>query len=234
MSSPAPRYDIPTDEYQQERHVFQMCTWINDTLAKMEKTEGFDTIYFERKGTNVKKFLEEAMPIACLGLHLFKPAHDVHIQCLAGNQPYDGTLKVTGFSQLSIKVEVTTTETEISNLRRQSMSRNGYSWAAGPIEKEGRDIKSEPRMVNITKQEERWLDLAFERVLAKLKKNAYGSDTAILVNMDLWRPLSLESRAKLIRRTWLHLLEQEAEIYGVYYCYARKFIIDGVRRDDSP
>lgn len=39
---------IPTDEYEQRRHVFDMCRWINQTLIKMESESDFDRSYFER------------------------------------------------------------------------------------------------------------------------------------------------------------------------------------------
>src|SRR5689334_17112549 len=99
--------NIPTDEYEQRRHVFDMCRWINQTLTNMESESDFDRLYFERKGLNVKKFIEEAIPIACLGLHFYRPPDDVHVKCLAGNQPFDAELEVSGFRSMRIKVEAT-------------------------------------------------------------------------------------------------------------------------------
>lgn len=229
MSNMRRKFDIETPDYEQERHVFDMCLWINEKLVQMEQQEGFATIYLERKGENIKKLIEEAMPTACLGLYFFRPADNVYIQCLAGNQPFDAKLRVTGFHRFEIKVEVTTLETEDSVLRRQSLSRTGFTWRAGPIKRQGHDIVSEPGWENIVEREEAWVDLAFHRALEKLKYNQYGRDTAILVNLDTHRPLALESRADLIRRTFLHIQEEKPEIYGVFYCYAGEFVVDGVR-----
>ena len=60
MSKEDPRFDIETGEYEQERHVFDMWRWINDKLARMEEVDDFDTIYFERKGANVKKLIDRS------------------------------------------------------------------------------------------------------------------------------------------------------------------------------
>jgi hypothetical protein len=232
MNTTSSKFDIETPEYQQERHVFDMCRWINEKLAQMEKEDNFDTIYFERKGTNVKKLIEEAIPIACLGLYFFRPADDVYLQCFVGNQPFDATLKVVGFHNMNIKVEVTTIETEDSTLRRQSLSRNGFTYSSGPIKREGRDIVSGPEMVDISEQEDQWVDLIFDRALRKLGMG-YGPEVAVLVYVDTPRPVSLEARAELIHRTNWHLLQKQTNIYGVYYCYAAEFVVDGIRQADA-
>jgi hypothetical protein len=223
-------FGIPTTEYEQERHVFEMCRWINEKLSEMEKEQSFDTIYFERKGTNVKKFIEEAMPVAGLALYLYRPPDDVVIQCLAGNQPFDARLSVKPFRNFSMKVEVTTVETQDSVMRRQALSRHGFTYGTGPIQRLGRSIVSKPMLVDVENQEQEWIDLAFSRVLAKLKNRHYGRDTALVVSLDTWRPMSLESRANLAHRTWLHIIQEDPDIQGVYFFHAREFIVDGITK----
>ncbi len=61
--------NIPINEYEQKRHIFELCNWINEKLAEMETISDFNIIYFERNGENVKKLIEEAMPLASLGLY---------------------------------------------------------------------------------------------------------------------------------------------------------------------
>lgn len=235
MSAGASGFGIETKEFEQERDVFDMCRWINEKLADMEKQPDFDTLYFERKGTNVKKFIEEAIPIAALGLYLYRPADNVTINCLAGNQGYDATLRVHGFHNFNIRVEVTTTETDDSVMRRQSLSWHGFTFSSGPIKrekgktKEDRKIAQEPEMAEYFEEEEQWNDRAFQALLSKLQYDAYGPETAILVRLDTHRSVSLDSRADLIRKTENHLLQATARVYGVYYFYARDFIIDGIR-----
>ncbi|HEX8599742.1 MAG TPA: hypothetical protein VF952_14670 [Chloroflexia bacterium] len=232
MGNQEPRFDIETLEYEQARHVFDMCRWINEKLAEMEKEDGFTTIYFERKGKNVKKFLEEAYPVAALGLHFFRPADDVFVQCLTGNPSYDAILTVKGFHNFSIKVEVTTTETDDSTKRRQSVSRHGFRWSSGPIWRVGREILSEPEMVDVDAEAEQLVNLAYSRALDKLKKGTYGSDTAILVYIDTHRTLDFYFRKELIEKTEDHIREQQPEIYGIYYCHGTEFLVDGVARHD--
>lgn len=222
--------NIPTEEYQERRNVFDLCRWINQTLAEMEKESDFDRSYFERKGTNVKKLIEEAVPIACLGLYFYRPPDDVYLKCFAGNEPFDAELEVTGSRSICIKVEVTTIETDDSALRRQSLSRRGFAYSFGPIRKEGDSIVSRPEMVDLAIQYEQWVDLAFQRYLMKAEN--YDKNTAILVHLDTsWR-LPIESRGRLLRKTQNHFSEKHPNIYGVYYCYNYDYVVDGIRARD--
>jgi hypothetical protein len=231
---PAPPFIIDTAEYEQERHVFDMCRWINTTLSAMKQLPDPDPVYFERKGRNVKSFLEEALPVAALGLYFYRPGDDVYLRCLTGNQHYDALLTVQGVHNFTIKVEVTTIETEDSMLRRQAMARNGFRFAYGPIERKGRDIVSKAGWVKVTEHRAKTVELAFKRVLDKLEKS-YDADTALLVYLDTGRSLPMSSRADLIDKTrQLFLSEVRPDIYGVYYCDAREFLVDGLRPNDVP
>ncbi len=220
--------NIPTIEYEQKRHVFELCKWINEKLAEMDTFPDFDTIYFERKGENVKKLIEEAMPLACLGLYFFRPADDVYLKCLTGNQRYDAELSVTGWHKFEIKVEVTTIETDESTMRRQALSRHGIVSMTGSIKREGRKIISEPEMVDTHLENERWINSAFERFLKKIER-VYDKDTAILVSFGSFRHIPLSYRAELIERTEKYFLKENPQIYGVYYCYGDDFVVDGVK-----
>lgn len=233
MKRKTPSFGIDKAEYEQQRNVFDMCRWINEKLLEIDEVPDSDSIYFERRGLNVKKFIEEVIPVAALGLYFYRPPDTVLIQCLTGNQGYDAILQVQGAQNFNIRVEATTTETpDDSVLRRQSLSRHGFTFSSGPIRREGRDIVQEPEMADYFEQEDQWNDRAFEALESKLQYNAYGPETAILVRMDTHRAVSLDSRAHLIRRTAHHLEQATARVYGVYYFYARNFIIDGVRTSD--
>src|SRR5688572_21803583 len=122
MSAEGVRFTIPQQEYEQERHVFDACRWINEKLTQMGREPDFHALYAERKERTVKKLIEEAMPIVALGLSFYRPPDDVFIRCLLDTPQHDGTLRVQGFNQLSLKVEVTTTETDDSTLRRQALA----------------------------------------------------------------------------------------------------------------
>lgn len=220
--------NISSTEYEQKRHIFDLCKWINRKLAEMETLPDSETIYLERKGKNVKKLIEEAMPLACLGLYFFKPADDVYLRCLTGNQRYDAELSVTGFHNFEIKVEVTTVETDESTMRRQALSRHGSVFMMGKIRREGRNIISEAEMVDLHLENKRWTDLAFERCKKKIKRG-YDKDTAILVSFSNFRHISLRYRTELVERTERYLLQEKPEIYGVYYSYGDDFVVDGVK-----
>jgi hypothetical protein len=220
--------NIPTTEYEQRRHVFDLCKWINEKCAEMQTFPDFETIYFERQGANVKKLIEEAMPLASVGLYFFRPANDVHLKCLAGNQNYDAELSVSGWNNFDIKVEVTTIETNETNMRRQALSRDGFVFMTGKIKRDRRKIISEAEMVDMDIENTKWIDLAFERYLKKVE-HGYDKDTAILVSFSNFRHIPLRYRAKLIERTERHLLVEKPEIYGVYYSYGDDFVVDGVK-----
>ena len=83
-------------------------------------------------------------------------------------------------------------------------------------------------MVESQEQEREWIDLALSRVKQKVEKG-YDKNTAILVRLDLYRSLSLDGRAQLIRETRLYLNQENPEIYGVYYCDVNRFIVDEVK-----
>jgi hypothetical protein len=223
MGNAAQRFGIGTAEYEQERDVFDMCRWINHTLAEMEKEADFDTIYFERRGANVKQLIEEAMPVANLGLHLYRPPDTVSVQCFVGNQPYDAIVTVSGFRNFRIHVEVTTIENKESILRRQCLSRNG-TWSTGRMTKEGREIQTEVEMVDVLEEYDKWIALALDRASKKLNKQPpYGPDTAIVVSLDPFWPLPIRFRAELVDKTESLLCDGQYDIYGVYYCYSVNF-----------
>jgi hypothetical protein len=222
------RINIPTAEYGERRHVFELCRWINSKLRSMEGCENFDEVYFERKGENIKKLLEEALPLSRLGLHLSTPANDVYVTCFAGNQPFDAEIEITGFTPTTFKVEVTTTETDESTLRRQALSRYGSVGLSGPIERRGRDIVWSAEMIEVSAEEQRCTNLMFERLRAKIESGRYERDTAILIYLTEYRRISLESRASLVRRTEWYLREKDTNVRRVYYCYISGNFVDEV------
>lgn len=88
--------DIPTAEYTQRRHISDLCRWINEKFEVLEARGLFDEQYFERTGLNVKRLIEEAVPLSRLGLFLWTPGCDVCITCYADNRNYDAEVEVKG------------------------------------------------------------------------------------------------------------------------------------------
>jgi hypothetical protein len=162
------RVDIPTDEYTRHRHVAEYCRWINEKLEAIKAGGQFDEQYFERIGRNVKKLIEEAIPISRLGLFLWTPGSDVYITCYADNRDCDAEVEIKGFDVRSFKVEVTTTETEESTLRRQALSREGTVPLVGRIRKQKRTIIPEYEMIDVDEQSEKYVSLTMERLLSRV------------------------------------------------------------------
>ena len=220
------RLDVPSAEYEERRHVFDLCRWINSKLGVMESLGNFDEAFLERKGLNVKKLIEEAIPVSRLALFLSAPANEVYVTLRSGNQPFDAEIEIAGFGARSFRVEVTTTESDSSTLRRQALSRYGKVNLHGPISRRGFEIESSDEMVDVSAEEERCIALMFERLRRKVESGRYGPDTAVLVHCSEYLRISLEARATLVKRTQRYLLEQTQQIPAAYFGYAIGLCVD--------
>jgi hypothetical protein len=196
-----------------------LCEWINRTLRDFETDPDFGERSLERKGKNVKKLLEEAVPVARLGLHLWRPWHDILVTCLADNQLHDAeaTLKNPRKSG-TIKIEVTSTQTDETTMRRQALVRHGHVWMTGPVWREGRHIMSSPEMEDYDKKRSRLIEHAFDRFRAKAEQED-DPHTAVLVYVDSFLSLPFWYRSKLLEQTRNYLITQRPTLYGAYYCY---------------
>jgi hypothetical protein len=224
--------DIPTQEYQEKRHIFEFCRWINQTLRTAEHEANFEELYFERTGANWKKLLEEAIPVSRLGLYLCSEWHDVFVQCFTDNPSFDAKIEVINPSDkrssgLELKVEVTTTENDQSVMKRQAISRNGYVVFTGNSKREGRKIITEGEFIEVEEECEKIVQLAIQRFEAKIG-NKYDESTAILVYVvSRWHLLN-RHRCNLIEAIKHILRERNPTLYGVFVCYSTNQGIDGV------
>jgi hypothetical protein len=224
--------DIPTQEYQERRHIFEFCRWINQTLRTAEHEADFNKLYFERTGENWKKLLEEAIPVSRLGLYLCHEWHDVFVQCTTDNPSFDAKIEVlnpsdTQFSGLELKVEVTTTETDQSVMKRQAISRDGFVVFTGNSIREGRKIITDGEMLDVEEECEKTVKLAIQRFEAKMC-NKYDESTAILVYVvSRWHLLN-RHRCNLIEAIKHILRDKNPTLYGAFICYSENQGIDGV------
>jgi hypothetical protein len=233
MNRPAPPL-ISTAEYETRRHAFDLYTWINSKLLELEATGNFDSLYFERKGEArpIKKFLEEAIPASRLALHLSVPGSDVFVTLHKGNQNFDATLELEGFTERTFRLEITVAETKGAHLQREALSERGYATLSGAIDKR-RDgsITSKNEMVNVENREQQYMELMFGQLRRKLESSRYPETTVILVYLSEFLPLSIRNRAQLVRKTQRYLLEGNFK-HKVYYGYAVGQMIDSVNSYD--
>lgn len=222
---------IETSEFAQRRSSFELCSWIDLKLAQMRMIGRFDELYFERRDprSNIKKLVEEAIPLSRLGLYLTTPETEVHLTCFADNRNHDALVELSGFNQRSLKVEVTTTESDSSVLRRQALSRLGHVQLTGAITRIGSEIVSDGEMVPAAEEDERCISLMFGRLRDKVETGKYDKDTAILVFLTEFRAVDAYYRAELLHRTKRYLLETGPNTKEVYYCYSADYSIDSVR-----
>lgn len=222
---------ISNSEYERPRNVFQLCQWINSKLRDLKKSPAFGELYFERRGRNMKKLLEEAIPVALLGLHLWRPGRDVSVTCLAGDQPHDAEVMLQDSRKFeTIKIEVTSTQTDETTMRRQALAREGSVWIHGPVWRQGRQVVSHPEMEDLNKKCSQLVELAFDRFKAKAKQED-DPQTAILVYVDSFLSLPFWYREQLLEKTRSYLIKQRPTLYGAYYCYERDQGVDGLRND---
>jgi hypothetical protein len=206
--------DIPLQEYEQPRTIFEMCDWINSKLRALEQFADFEERYFERRGPHIKKLLEEAVPIAHLGLYFWRPWRDVTAICLTGNQAYDATITLQDPHQSkTIRIEVTCTETDESTMRRQALSRDGSVPMTGSVWREGRRIMSEPAMVDLDVERTHLMETAFARFQTKSEQET-DPQTAILIYVSTPRSLPLWYRAQLMEKTRIYLRTKSPILYG--------------------
>ena len=223
--------DIPSHEYTQRGSLFQHCDWINQKLRDLEATPEFYESYFERKGLNIKRLLEEAVPVAYLGLYFWRAWRDIFVTCLANNEPHDAVIELHDpTSQKDVQVEVTNVETKETTLRCQALARDGIVSFTGRVWREGRTIRTEPEMVDVDEECERILGAAFERFRVKAERER-DPQTAILVYVNTYCLLPARHRHELIERTRRYLIQHQPTLYGVYYCYHLDLGIDGLRND---
>jgi hypothetical protein len=220
--------DILQSEYEQRRHIFDFCRWLNQKLHDLEQESNFEELYFERTGANIKKLLEEAIPVSHLGLYLFREWSEVFVQCYADNRGYDALIEIQGPSRTdSIKVEVTTTEDDDSAMRRQALSRKGVVHFTGTVRREGRNIISEGEFVGVEEECAKLVKLALQRLESKLS-NTYDDATAILIYVPAFRKLMHRHRFDLIEQVKHLLRERKPALYGVFFCYSSNLGIDGI------
>lgn len=217
MTTSAPRDPhIPAAEYEERRHAFTLCHWVNAKLREFAAGDHFDELYFERRDRSVKRLLEEAVPVSRLGLFLATPGSEVHVTCFTDGRPYDATVEVSGFAARTFHVEVTTTETKASTLRRQALARSGQVPLAGPIRRQGREAVWEPEFVNVREEEERRIALVLERLREKVTSGRYEDDTAFLVYETDYLPLRIDARAELVGCLRDYLAREAPRVPAVY------------------
>lgn len=233
--------DIAQEEYQIKRHIFEFSNWINERLYELDQKSNTEELYFERKGAVIKKLLEEAVPVSLLGLYFSRPWNNVYVQCLIDNPDYDAVIEIQTPHQKSskkLKIEVTTTEDKFNTMRRQALSRDGFVHFTGPVKREGREIITEGKFVDVEEETEKIIDLTLERLKKKLA-NAYDEETVILVYITTYWRFANHHRYNLIEQTKYLLKERNPTLYGVFYCYSLNLGVDGAisnlqRFDISP
>lgn len=221
---------IPREEYERRRNAFELSAWVNEKFRALETSDNFERQYFERIGENIKSFIEEAIPVSRLGLHLSTPGKEVFVRCFSDNRPYDAEIELDHSGRNRFRVEVTTTdEPPASTIRRQALSRNGMVSLTGLMWREGRSVSDEPQMIDVAEEEERQVQLALSRLKRKVESDRYDSSTAILVYLtDCWVWPLHDLRANLMRQTDHYLRTAEPNIHAVYFCYMQNHCVDGM------
>lgn len=215
--------------YERRRHASGLAAWINRTFQKLHANGQLEYQYFERRGRSIKRLIEEAVPLSRLGLYHWTHGNEPYITLKPDGHPFDALLEVEGFASCTLKIEVTTCETEESVMRRQALSREGTVSLSGPIRRNKREIIATPAMVEVTEREEEIVALALRRLADKAESGRYDANTAVLVYVSEYWPLSAAGRCALHRRTLRYLETNDLATSTVYYCYWPDYSIDAIK-----
>lgn len=227
-------FDISDAEFEKPRTAFELTTWLQKKFEQMKLTGNFSQIYYERKGLNVKKLIEEAVPLSKLSLYLTTPFQIVSLNLKTGNQNFDAEIETKpipsfeSFKSEKYKVEVSTTETDQTTMRRQALSRQGTVPLVGSIKREKRTIIPEMEFVESSEFENGLISLLYDRFLQKVNTQRYDKNTVILIHLSDFNPISIRSREELIQKTRYFLDMESPEIKGVYFTYQFSNIVDSV------
>lgn len=235
---------ISTSDYETTRSLFDLCDWITQKVSELVESSDNGDAYFRQRG-NIKKLLEEAIPISYFGLHLYRIRRNINVTCHAGNEPYDGKIEIE--EQWDIKkkttifVEVTSTESDKTALQREYLANEGIVNLSDDLERDEKTRKIIPirnnTLVNIDIEQQKVIDEAYKRSIKKLEKKdnlgnfRYTSNTAIIIYVTYGFPLSPRFRINLLNMTLEYLKKERPTVYGVYYCYKADGTIDGIRND---
>jgi hypothetical protein len=220
--------DIQDSDYEQRRHASELAVWVNLKLREIEAGGCLDVQYFERRGRNVKRLIEEALPLSRLGLYLWTPGNEPYVTTLPISDPVDGLIEVESIYPRSFHVEITTLETEESTMRRQALARTGYAPLGGPIHRTGRRLEYEPEMIDVAKAAEHTIELVIKRLDRKVRSVTQTNPAAILVYLSPFRTLPQMYRSALRRRTEQYLASEVKQALTVYYCYWPEYVIEAV------
>ena len=58
--------NIPNPDYEQRRHASAFAAWVNAKFRDLQAGGQLEEQYFERRGDNVKRLIEEALPLSRL------------------------------------------------------------------------------------------------------------------------------------------------------------------------
>lgn len=227
---PADLFGIPDAEYQRRRTAFELCAWINATVEALKGHGQFDFQYLERRGENIKRLVEEAIPLSRLGLYLSIPGSEVFVTCFAHNEPFDGRVEVVGFGARDFRVEVTTTDVPpASTLRRHALARDGHVFLSGPIHRDRRVVLSEGAMVDVAEYEAEQIVVAMNALRRKAESDRYDESVAVLVYVtDCWLSTLVRFRSTLIRKAEDYLRTAEPKIGSVFFCYSSNYCVDAI------
>ena len=219
-------YHISAKEFSKRRYIFELCDWIKEKFSEMQELDDFDEIYFERKDKYIKKLIEEALPMSRLGLYFSTPFNTVYVTCHGDNKFPDARIEIDDIHRSrSLNVEVTTTETDDSSMKRQALAREGSVVMTGKAKRDKREIIVESEFVEVQVEEQKAIDLMFNRLLKKITKPNFDKKTAILVCHTQFRSVRLSKRNELVQKTQKYLQAEKLNIY-VFYCFLGQNVID--------
>lgn len=169
-----------------------------------------DEDYFLRKGTGVKKFVDEILPLTVFLKYFERPGRKIRCRYFPDSQNYDAIIQIDGnevkqgFLESSYFVEVTLAEEEhTEHLRRESLARYGYVFGGDNIRrvknsKSGIDfIESKPVVRDFDFHVKNAIELV-KMALERKNQKTYPTPCILIVEVKPERALSLSEWFQLV------------------------------------
>ncbi len=144
-----------------------------------------DDAYHRRVG-RAKKLREELFPLSRLALYLKLPGLRVEVEAFEDDRPIDGHIRITGYREEDIDVEITYAGYGANEaLRSELLATQGYAPGAGPIsrQKRGAPISAVGAAQDYDEHRIRMPDAILEAFRKKNRK-PYRAGTLLLIAFE--------------------------------------------------
>lgn len=193
------------------RNYLTVSTFVQRAYKELEALNNEQ--YYLRKGEDIRKLIQEILPLATFLKYFERPGRQVKCRHFSGSQNYDAKLKLEGdeiekgFLEAEFFVEVTRAECEeYEHLRREALHLYGSVFFGKDIRKVGSKNKGNYKIESQAVAED--MDYEVKEAVTLItkalekkynKKRPYPSPCLLLIQVETGRPLALNEWCRLAK-----------------------------------